>query len=145
MRVMLPLLLAFVFATAHAQEFNLGALTIYERWARPTPPGAATGAGYMVLTNTGDDADRLVGASSEVCDRVELHTHLMDNGVMRMRQVPSVELPPGESVAIAPGGLHLMLIGLKSPLEEGMSFPLTLMFEGGGSITVNVVVRHPEN
>lgn len=145
MRVMLPLLLAFVFATAHAQEFTLGDLTIDEPWARPTPHGAVTGAGYMVLTNTGDDADRLVGASSEVCDRVELHTHLMDNGVMRMRQVPSVELPPGESVAIAPGGLHLMLIGLKSPLEEGMSFPLTLMFEGGGSTTVNVVVRHPEN
>ena len=86
-------------------------------------------------------ADRLVAASGDVAERIELHTHTMDGNIMKMRRVDAVEVPANGSVALQPGGFHIMLIGLKKPLQEGGSFPLTLTFEKAGTVDVEVAVE----
>jgi copper(I)-binding protein len=119
-----------------------GPVRIDGAWARATPPGAKVGGAFVTLLNTGDAPDRLVSASSAVAERVELHTHIMDGGVMRMRQVEGgVPLPPGETVNLQPGGLHIMLLGLNQGLTIGSRFPLTLTFEKAGSVQVDVPVE----
>jgi len=96
-------------------------------WARATPPGASTGAVYVTLTAPA--GDRLTGASSPLAGKTALHDMKMEGNVMRMDAVPSgLELPPGKPVALAPGGYHLMLEGLKQPLKQGESIPLHLTF-----------------
>ncbi len=95
----------------------------------------------MTLVNTGKEADRLVGASGEVSAAVELHTHLMEDGVMKMRPIKAIEVNPGEPAVFRPGGLHIMLIGLKKPLVAGQTFPLRLRFEKAGEMLVEVKVR----
>ncbi len=128
--------------TALAHDYEAGELHIGHPWARTTAPQQQNGAAYFVVTNQGDTADRLVDAESPVASRVELHTHQADDaGVMRMRQVEAIELPAGEPTALAPGGLHVMLIGLESPLVEGETFPLTLVFEAAGAVEVEVQVE----
>lgn len=129
---------------AMAEPFTLGELTIDHPWARPTSAGMANGAAYMVLRNAGSSADRLVAAASEVAERVELHTHMIDaEGVARMREVEAVEVPAGGEAAFQPGGLHVMLIGLREPLAEGSSFGLRLTFEQAGETEVTVNVEKP--
>ena len=108
-------------------------------WARASAGPARNGAAYVTLLNRGADA-ALVGAETPASARVELHNHVRDGDVVRMRRVDSVALPAGERVALAPGGLHVMLLGLAAPLEEGASFPLTLRFDDGDSLTVAVSV-----
>ncbi len=116
---------------------------VQQPWARASAGNAANGAAYMTISNPAHDADRLVSAASPAARTVELHTHLMDNGVMRMRQVQAIEVNHGEPAVLRPGGLHVMLIGLNAPLREGTSFPLTLRFERGGETTVQVRVLGP--
>jgi copper(I)-binding protein len=100
------------------------------------------GGAFVTLLNTADAPDRLVSASSAVAERVELHTHIMDGGVMRMREVEGgIPLPPGETVNLQPGGLHIMLLGLNQGLAAGSRFPLTLTFEKAGSVQVEVPVE----
>ncbi|WP_375593491.1 copper chaperone PCu(A)C [Algihabitans albus] len=134
-------LLALATATAIAHDYKVGAISIDHPWARASMGMAKAGAAYMVLTNDGSAPDRLVSASAEVADAVELHTHLMEDGVMRMRQVQAIEVAPGAPSVLEPGGLHVMLIGLKEPLTAGESFPMTLTFEQAGEITVEVAVE----
>ena len=117
---------------------------VKEPWARESPPTVTNGAAYMTLVNTGKAADRLIGASGEVSATVELHTHLMEGGVMKMRPIKAIEVNPGEPAVLRPGGLHIMLIGLKKPLVAGQTFPLRLRFEQAGEIPVNVTVRKME-
>lgn len=107
-------------------------------WARATPGKARNGAAYVKIVKTGKDGDRLIGAKGDVAKRVEIHTHLMDNGIMRMRKVDGVDLPPGEAVTFKPGGHHVMLIGLHAPLKKGQTFPVTLLFEKAGEIETMV-------
>ena len=126
---------------AAAHEFTVGSITVDQPWARASAPTAPAGAAYMVLENTGIEADRLVAASSPVAEVVELHTHTMDGGIMRMRPVVAMEVAPGEPTVLRPGGLHVMLIGLTRPLIEGETFPLTLEFEVAGTIEVDVQVE----
>ena len=134
-------LLALATATAIAHDYKVGAISIDHPWARASMGMAKAGAAYMVLTNDGSAPDRLVSAFAEVADAVELHTHLMEDGVMRMRQVQAIEVAPGAPSVLEPGGLHVMLIGLKEPLAAGESFPMTLTFEQAGEITVEVAVE----
>jgi copper(I)-binding protein len=142
MRKLLLLSLSLVIVgTALGHEFALGSLRIDHPWARATPPVAQTGAAYLTLHNDGDEVDRLLSVEAPVSESVELHAHTMENGVMRMRQVPSVELPAGARVSLEPGGLHLMLIGLEAPLNDGNSFPATLTFERAGSVVVQIKVE----
>lgn len=117
-------------------------VSVEQPWARPTAPRQTTGAAYMRLLSPA--GDRLVGASSPVAVRAEVHEMRMDGEVMRMREVSVLELPPGQAVALAPGGLHVMLIGLRERLAVGQHFPLQLRFEQGGAVEVEVSVGVPE-
>lgn len=141
-RLMIAAIAAGVLAAAPAlaHDYKLGNLEIAHPWSRATAPAAANGAAYMVLTANGKDTDRLVSAASPAAEKVELHTHLMEDGVMKMRPVAGIEVTPGSPTALQPGGLHIMLLGLKHPLTKGKSFPLTLTFEKAGSVTVEVAV-----
>ena len=134
------LLAACLLAPAAAAQ---GSVTVEQPWARPTAPRQTTGAAYMRLFSPA--GDRLVHASSPVAVRAEVHEMRMDGDVMRMREVGGgLELPPGEAVALAPGGLHVMLIGLRERLAVGQHFPLKLEFERGGSVEVEVAVGVPD-
>lgn len=127
-------------APAFAHDFTKGDITINHPWSRPTAHGQANGAAYFELSSAGS-ADRLVAASTPVAAMAELHTHIHDNGVMRMRPVEGgIPFSPGAPAKLAPGGLHVMLMGLKGPLKPGFEFPLTLTFEKVGEITVEVKV-----
>lgn len=126
---------------ALAHDYKVGSVVIDHPWSRATAPGAANAAAYFTLTNTGGAPDRLLSASTPAAGKAELHTHLMDNGVMRMRPVEAIDVAPGTPATLAPGGLHVMLLGLAKPLEKGQSFPLTLVFEKGGSVTVEVSIQ----
>jgi copper(I)-binding protein len=129
-------LLAALLAAAPLAVFAADAnVTVANAWARPS-----AGAAYVTLTNGGAEADRLVGAASAVAGKVEIHNHLMEDGVMKMRPVAGVDVEPGAPVKMEPGGLHIMLIGLKAPLKEGESFQLELKFQKGGSVTTTVPV-----
>jgi len=112
---------------------------VQDAWARPTVQGQAVGGGYFRIDG-GPTADRLLAVSADIAQSVELHTMRMDGDVMRMRQLNSVDVPAKQSVEFKPGGMHVMLIGLKTPLKVGNSFPMTLRFEKAGSVSVNVRV-----
>jgi len=109
-------------------------------WARPTPAGARTGAVYGVVHNAGTVEDRLIGASSPVAERIEMHETVMEGDVARMRPVASVLVPPGSMVAIQPGGIHLMLVNLAAQLRLDQSFPVTLQFASGTQLTIETTI-----
>ena len=96
-----------------------------DAWAKPTLKGTRTGAVYLMLSNRGATVDHLVGVSTAVADRAELHEDVTANGMMSMNAVLDLPLPPGASVAIEPGRYHIMLIGMKKPVNVGESFPIT--------------------
>ncbi|PWC78037.1 copper chaperone PCu(A)C [Azospirillum sp. TSH64] len=128
--------------TALAHGFKAGAIEIGHPWARATAPSAPNGGAYLSLTNTGTTEDRLVGASTPAAEKAELHTHLNENGVMKMREVAGgIPVPAGEAVKLAPGGLHIMLLGLKQPLVKGAHIPMTLRFEKAGTVEVEIAVE----
>jgi copper(I)-binding protein len=134
------LLLALAGLAAHAHSYKVGDIAIGHPYARGTAPGQPNGGAYLRLENRGAE-DRLVSARAEVCRQVELHTSRMEGDVMRMRQVDAIDIPANKAVVLQPGGMHLMLVGLKAPLKEGDRFPLTLKFEKAGVLTVDVVVQ----
>lgn len=139
-----PLFAALLLATpALAGEVKLGKIEIEDFWTRATAEGMPNGAAFMELKNEGKDADRLVSAASPVAASVELHTHLNENGVMMMRKIDAIDLAADTKVKMMPGGLHVMLMGLKEPLKQGSSIPLTLTFEKAGSTTLQVPVEAP--
>lgn len=115
-------------------------IRITDAWARASAGNAATGAAYFTIT-AGAMPDRLTGAKSPVAATAEVHETTHDDGVMKMRAVPALTLEPGKPVTLAPGGYHLMLMGLKQPLKAGDSFPLELSFEKAQPITVTVKVQ----
>lgn len=125
--------LAFLAAPAFAQ------VSIDDAWTRATAPGAKVGAGYMKITSTA--ADRLVGASSPVAARVELHVTEKKGDVMRMREVKAYDIPARGGFELSPGGAHLMLVDLKAPLKEGTKVPMTLRFERAGEVKIALQVR----
>ena len=126
----------FVATTAVADT----GLVVESAWARATAPTASTGAAYFVIRGGSAD-DQLLSATATVAERVELHTHTMADGMMQMRQLTEVAVPAGATVEFKPGGLHVMLIGLKAPLAAASSFDLALRFAKGGTQTVQVGVR----
>lgn len=143
---MKTLLLAAALAlapTLAAADATLGPLTIEQPWSRATAASARNGGAYLVVRNGGSAPDRLVAASTPIAARAELHTHIHDNGVMKMRHVPGIDAPAGGAAVLKPGGFHVMLMELKAPLAEGQHFPLTLTFEKAGSVTVEVAVGKP--
>ncbi len=127
-------------AAAWSADYTAGDIAIDHPWSRATVQGMANGVGYFEMHNQGDQADRLVSVSSPVAKRAELHVHEKDGDVMRMRQVDDIEIPAGDKVMLEPGGLHVMLMKLKKPLEQDSTFPLTLEFEHSGSVEIEVHV-----
>lgn len=123
-----------------APAARAGDVVIEAPWTRAAGANA-NGAGFMALRNTGTAPDRLVSAASPAARVVELHTHIREGEVMRMRPVPDIPVPPGETVRLQPGGLHVMLIGLTRPLQQGEQVPVTLRFERGGEVTVMLEVQ----
>lgn len=127
---------------ATAEETRLGDLTIRQAWARASAGPAKAGAAYLSIVNEGTAADRLIAAETPAARRAALHGHAMDDqGVMKMRPVEAVEIGPGETAVLEPGGLHVMLMGLAAPLKRGESFPLVLTFERAGRIEVEVGIE----
>jgi periplasmic copper chaperone A len=116
-------------------------IEISHAWARATASNAKTGAAYLTIVNNGSGDDRLVAISGPVAAKAELHVSAMDNGVMKMRPLAAVDVKPGATAELKPGGMHIMLVGLAAPLKEGQSFPLALTFEKAGTIPVTVTVE----
>ena len=132
-------LAAGVVLAAGAASAQTGQLTVDKAWARATPGKSQIGAAYVTIQSP--TPDRLVAASTPVAKMAQLHTMSMSGMVMKMRPVAGIDIPAGKPVSLAPGGFHIMLIGLAKPLKAGQTFPLTLTFEKAGSRTVNVAVE----
>ncbi len=128
---------------SHAHEFKAGDIVIDHPWSRQAPEGAKVAGGFLVLTNTGAAADRLVGVSSPISMKSEVHEMAVDDkGVMTMRPVEGgLEVPAGGSVELKPGSYHLMFMGLTTRPVEGDTFEATLEFEKAGKVAVEFNVE----
>ena len=129
-----------------AHDYRAGKVSVEHPFATPTVNGATTAAVYLRrLENSGDQTDRLIAARSPVARAVEFHSMSIDAAnVMQMRAVPAIDLPAGGKLELRPGGpLHLMLLDLRRPLQDGNRFPLTLVFERSGEVEVMVWVQIP--
>ena len=114
-------------------------VTVTGAWARATPPGAAAAAAYVTLASPA--GDRLVSVSTPAAAEAQVHEMHMEGDVMRMRELPGgLALPPGQAVTLAPGGLHIMLLGLKAPLKQGDTLALHLVFQSAPPVDVSVPV-----
>lgn len=134
------LLIAGPSSAGFAQTMPGAPITVERAWARATPGTITTGGAYMTVIDHGTTSDRLIGVSTPIAGKAEVHEMTTDNGVMKMRAVDGVAIEPGKSLELKPGGYHVMLTDLKQPLKEGDSFPLTVTFEKAGSIPVTVKV-----
>jgi periplasmic copper chaperone A len=140
--VFLASLLAAPARAQEVQEVRAGDLVITQAWSRATPGGAKIGSGYLTIENKGSTADRLIGGSGDVTDRIEVHEMTTRNGVMTMRALDKgLAIEPGKTVKLAPGGFHLMMFDLKSPLKQGDKVPITLEFEKAGKVKLSFDVR----
>lgn len=125
-------------ATGHA---TVGPLVIDAAWTRATPPGADVAGGYMTITNTGTAPDRLLGGSVPFAHAVQVHEMTVENGMMKMGEIPGgLAIAPGETVTLAPGGYHLMFMGLSEAPAAGGTVPVTLRFEAAGEVTLDLPV-----
>ena len=123
-----------------AQEFRSGDIVISHPWSRATPQGSKVGAGYLVIENRGTTPDRLLGGSLEDAARFEIHDVVVENGVMKMRELKDIELPAGGAIEAKPGGRHIMFDGLRHPLAAGEKARGALQFEHAGIVEVEFEV-----
>jgi copper(I)-binding protein len=127
---------------AIARDFTAGKLEVVDPWARATPKGASVAGGYFKITNKGSAPDRLVGGTSEIAKRFELHVMKMDKGVMTMRGIgDGIEIKPGETIEFKPGGYHAMFVDLSQQLKQGEHVKATLQFEKSGKVVVDFSVE----
>jgi copper(I)-binding protein len=125
-----------------AQEYKAGPIKIEAPWIPATPAGAEVAAGYLKIENTGQEPDRLIGGSTAIAGKFEIHEMKMEGSVMKMRELPKgLEVRPGRSVELKPGSYHLMLTDLKRPAKEGDKVKGTLVFEKAGTVEVEYAVR----
>ena len=115
-------------------------VSVQDPYVRLAPPNAAATGAFMVIRNTGDKDVKVIKADNPVSKATELHTHLNEGGVMKMRPVPAIEIKAKGEAVLKPGGLHVMMIDLKAPLKEGDSVPITLTFDDGSSKQVDARV-----
>lgn len=142
LRLLFTLLAAVALAAAaHAHQYSVGSLVIDNPWSRPTASGMPTGVAYLSITNNGSRQDTLIAASTPAAARVEFHRTSLEAGMARMRPAGALVVGPNATLTAEPGGLHLMLVDLKSPLVAGTSVPLVLQFESAGLITVQLKVE----
>lgn len=133
-------------ATSTLASFNLMAaqaehISVENPFAREVPPGAPASASFMTLKNASDEQIDVVAAHSDVAKVIELHTHTNDNGVMRMRKIPQIEIPANGTTELKPGGLHIMLIGPHNPIKVGQTVTVELEFKDGSRKTVAMPVK----
>ena len=122
------------------------AISFSEMQLRGTVAGMYSSAAYLKITNNGVSDDRLIAAKAAIAQRVEIHSMEMDNGVMRMRAVDGgLVIAPGDSVTLAPGGLHIMLMGLTTDLAPGTQHEIILVFEKAGEIKLTATAKRPED
>ena len=141
-RMSAALAFSLVGLSALANDYTAGPLKLEQPWTRATPAGAKIAGGYLVVTNTGSAPDRLLGGTSEVSGKVEVHEMAMKDGVMTMRGLPEgLEIKPGAKTELKPGSYHLMLMDLKRQLKEGESIKATLNFEKAGPVAVELSVQ----
>ena len=134
--------LSLMAGAAGAEDYTIGTIRIANPWARATPRGADISGAYITVRNTGKAPDRLVGGSTDVAARFEMHQMLMERGVMKMRPVErGLEIKPGQTIEFKPGSFHVMLVGLKQPLEKGQHIKATLEFEKAGKIEIEYAVE----
>ena len=132
---------AILFAAAtQAQIVKVGNITIDGAYTRATVQGQKVAGGFMTISSVGI-ADQLISGASPIADEIQLHTMSMDGNVMKMRQVNSIEVPSNSSVELKPGGLHLMFIGIKSPLIGGAAVPVKLKFAKAGEVEIKLSVN----
>jgi copper(I)-binding protein len=139
MRLLALLVLCLAATGAMAKDFTHENITVHNPWARATIGDLRMTAGFMGIDNTGEFTDDLIGAESDLADKIELHK--VENGAMG--PVERVEIEPGQSVSFAPGGYHLM-ISLKGAVAEGSTLPITLRFERAGEVRVEFEVEAPD-
>jgi copper(I)-binding protein len=126
-----------VFEIVADKTYKVGALVIAAPWTRATPGGAQVGGAYLKITNTGTDTDRLIGGSLPTAAAVEVHEMSMTDGVMKMRKLDKgLEIAPGKTVELKPGGYHIMFTGLREGLKQGQPVKGTLVFEKAGTVEV---------
>jgi len=140
MRTVIAVLALSVAGAAAAHEVRAGDLTVVHPLARASLGRVPNSAAYMTLRNSGAAPDRLLGASCSCAARVELHGHAMQNGVARMHRIDGLTVPARGTASLAPGGTHLMLLGLKRPLEPGTTVELVLRFQRAGVVKAPVFV-----
>ena len=128
-----------VSATAH--EATKSGITAAHPWARATPGGASVSAAYLEIKAASGADDRLLGISTSVAGKAEIHNHIEEAGVMKMRRVDGIDVKGGSSVVLKPSGHHIMLMDLKAPLKEGDLVKLTLQFQKAGPIDVEATVE----
>jgi periplasmic copper chaperone A len=135
-------LVTMLSSSAQAYDYKVGAIEIDRPWSRAVPKGATVAAGYLTIRNTGSEPDRLVSGSTPVAGKFEVHEMSMDNGVMRMRPVPDgIVIKPGETVELKPQSFHIMMMGLKQPIEKGKPFKGSLVFEKAGAVEIDFTVE----
>jgi periplasmic copper chaperone A len=126
---------------ALATEYDVGSIHIAQPWSRATPKGAKAGAGYMTITNKGTTPDKVSCVSDDASAQSEIHSMTMEGGIMKMRPVEGgLEIKPGETITLKPGGFHVMFVDLKHPLERGNKVKVTLKFDSAGTVDVEYQV-----
>lgn len=127
---------------ASAHDYRVGSIQIGHPWALATPTGAPVGGGYMKITNEGTQPDRLIGLASPAASRVTMHETVKGGDVVRMRALEKgLEIQPGKTVELKPGGIHVMFEGLRGPLIEANRVKGTLVFEKAGTIEVEYAIQ----
>lgn len=124
-----------------AHEYTSKGVTVAHPWSRATPGGSKVGIAFLEIKAEAGVIDKLVGAKADIAGAVEMHTHIMEGSVAKMRRVDAIPVQPGGSVVLKPSGFHLMLMDLKEPLKEGDLLKLTLVFEKAGEISIEASVE----
>ena len=139
-----PAIVSLAFGTipAHATDYDVGSIHITQPWSRATPKGATTAAGFMTITNKGTTSDQVNCVSSDASQQCQIHSMTMEGGVMKMRPVEGgLEIKPGQTITLKPGGFHVMFVDLKHPLEQGKTVKATLKFDNAGTVDVEYPVE----
>ncbi len=133
-----------LFPVRAAGQSSADMVDVVTPYARASLPGVSMGAAFMALKNNSGEHHYLVSAESPVAAATEIHGHVMADGIMRMRKMVGIDLDAGHTRLLQPGGFHVMLIGLKQPLQQGQSFPLELIYRDGSrdKVTVPVIGRN---
>ena len=137
----LLVLLAIAMLPVRAMPAQATSVKVTDAWVREMAAGRTVTAVFLELTNAGAAERRLVRGATTAADTLELHEMKRDGGMMRMSPVPQISIPAGETVSLRPGGLHLMLFGVKRPLAAGDTIRVTLTFDDGSTLEVPAAVR----